>query len=209
LRCDRQRVDYQERSRTIKTEDITVIRPRPASISQLYPQLSDNFWMSHVRIITKRAFKEYWWLDYSEVFSAALLAITKAASMFKEGMGRTLSTWLTYKGYHVLTDELRTCDLLARRGHTRSVITKRLPKYYDCPDERKYDDSPPTLCDRLLWGLTKKTQRMMKLYYNYGLTGKEVAACLGISEALFWQRQRACLSLLRKREGVAVEGEQE
>jgi RNA polymerase sigma factor (sigma-70 family) len=151
--------------------------------------------------IARKLHRRYHWLGADEVHSYAWLGLARAAETYESDRGVPFANFAMVKGAYFAIDEMRRDGLLKRKRDAENAQPPK-PLDTDLPDptatreQRRMENRDQWTS--LVTHLAEKDRRLLLLYYHYGLTFREIAEILGISESATCIRHSKILRRLRR-----------
>ncbi|MFP4140353.1 MAG: sigma-70 family RNA polymerase sigma factor [Planctomycetota bacterium] len=153
------------------------------------------------RKIARKLHRRYHWLVADEVHSYAWMGLAKAAEAYESDRGVPFANFAMVKGAYYAIDEMRRDGLLKRKrdagtAPAHTPIETDLPDPQAPRDRRRMENRD--VWTALMMHLPEPDRCLLTLYYHNGLTFREIAEILGISESAACIRHGKILRRLRK-----------
>lgn len=155
------------------------------------------------RSVAWRLMARYPWIPADDLYDYSLWGLLMAAHAYSPDRGSSFATFARWKSVYLAVDRMRTEKVLRRApadGHEPGPRYRPLSP--DIPDPRSGRpmaavDAEDSLRSTLRI-LSVRDRQLLLMYYSDGLTLREIARVLHISEATVCLRRKALLARLRQ-----------
>lgn len=151
--------------------------------------------------IAAKLYQTYGWVGLDDLHSYAYLGLALAAKNFNPDRGVPFPYYAVQKAAYLAVDEMRKDGVLSRRKKqsVKFTASELLPEVLDPQAQDVFHDVEKRDTCRMLLGKCNSADRqLLIMYYAQGMTFKEIAEVLEISESAVCLRHKSLLDKLRK-----------